>query len=118
MREFVQRWWIFGSLPLGILVGWVASTVVPPVIAALFVVAATLIGAGIMQWRIKVWKRQMEEELVEALIRVPVYLTSDLWREAEQLGLISPEAMADIRRRHTEAGTERGRQERAQEEQA
>lgn len=115
MRSFVQRWWIFGTVPFGIAVGWLARQAgIPPIIVGLFIVAATLIAVGILHWRFIVWKRQAQEELVEALADLPVYLTSDLWAEATKGGLISPDVLTRVHKRHAA----RRAAERAGEEQA
>lgn len=96
MRAFVQRWWIFGTLPFGIFVAWLMGDL-PPVIVGLFVAASTLVAAGIFHWRFVVWKRQAQEDLVEALADMPVYLTSDMWALATKKGLISPEVLTRVR---------------------
>lgn len=96
--KFVQRWWIFlALLPFGWFVGWLAGKVVPSLLMLMFVAAATLLAAGIFHWRYLVWKRQAQDELVEALVELPVYLTSDLWAEATKNGLISPEVLTRVR---------------------
>jgi hypothetical protein len=93
-REFVRRWWIFGTLPFGLFIGWVANP--------LFIVVSMLIVAGIINWRFNVWKRRAQEELVEALADLPVYLTSDLWHFATKRGLISPDVLVRAHQKQAE----------------
>lgn len=103
VREFVRRWWMFGAVPLGVFLGWASRRVgLPPFIVGLFVVAATLIWAGILHWRFIVWKRRAQEELVEALAFLPVYLTSDLWHLATKHGLISPDVLVRAHKKQAE----------------
>jgi hypothetical protein len=84
-------------------VAWLAGKVFPPLLMVLFVVAASLLGAGIVHWRFVVWRRQAQAELVEALVDMPVYLTSEMWHLATENGLISPDVLADAYRKRAAA---------------
>jgi hypothetical protein len=115
MRTFVQRWWIFfAAIAVGVLVAWSAGKVFPPPIFALFVIASTVVLFGILRWREGVWRQKARVELIEHLVDMPVYLTSELWESAVTMGLVRPEDMADIRKRQDERrAAQRAEEERA-----